>query len=140
MVAAALVIAELLTGTIYLLTLALGAAAGALAAHAGAGLTVQVLAAAALGVASTLLWHRSKMRQRQAQVAPAQSNADVQQDIGAEIFVPAWQADGTAQVQYRGALWSVIAATEVDGAARAPQAGLHRVTQVVGNRLVLEPI
>jgi membrane protein implicated in regulation of membrane protease activity len=40
------VIAELLTGTFYLLMLALGLSAGALAAHAGAGVAGQLVAAA----------------------------------------------------------------------------------------------
>jgi membrane protein implicated in regulation of membrane protease activity len=133
--AAALVIAELLTGTVYLLAVATGGVAGALAAHLGAGLTVQIAVAAAVGTATTLLWHFSKMRQRRSQVAPAASNADVNQDIGAQVLVDAWNADGTAQVKYRGAQWSVIA-----GAGIAQQAGLHRVTQVVGNRLVVEPV
>jgi membrane protein implicated in regulation of membrane protease activity len=132
---AALVIAELLTGTIYLLAVATGAIAGALAAHAGAGLTVQIFVAAAVGTVTTLLWHFSKSRQRRAQVAPAQANADVNQDIGAQVLVEAWNADGTAHVQYRGAQWSVMA---VQGSAK--QSGLHRVKEVVGNRLVVEPI
>ncbi|HNJ45700.1 MAG TPA: NfeD family protein, partial [Ottowia sp.] len=39
-----LVAAELLTGTFYLLMLAIGAAAGALAAHAGLSLSAQLVA------------------------------------------------------------------------------------------------
>jgi membrane protein implicated in regulation of membrane protease activity len=133
--AAALVIAELLTGTIYLLAVAVGGVAGAIAAHLGASLTVQVVVAAVVGTATTLLWHFSKMRQRRAQVAPAASNADVNQDIGAQVMVDTWNADGTAHVKYRGAQWSVIPAAGV-----GQQSGLHRVTQVVGNRLVVEPV
>ena len=40
------VIAELLTGTLYLLMVALGLAAAAIAAHLGAGTTTQILVAA----------------------------------------------------------------------------------------------
>jgi membrane protein implicated in regulation of membrane protease activity len=133
--AAVLVIAELLTGTIYLLAVAVGAAAGALAAHLGMGLTTQIIAAAVLGTATTLLWHFSKARHRRGQVAPAGSNADVNQDIGAQVMVKTWNADGTAHVQYRGAQWSVIAAQGI-----AQQSGLHRVKEVVGNRFVVEPV
>jgi membrane protein implicated in regulation of membrane protease activity len=46
--AGAMVAAELATGTFYLLMIALGLAAGAVAAHAGAATTWQVLAAAAI--------------------------------------------------------------------------------------------
>ena len=44
-----LVAAELATGTFYLLMLAIGGIAGALAAHAGAGLTTQMVVAAVVG-------------------------------------------------------------------------------------------
>ncbi|HSM22228.1 MAG TPA: NfeD family protein, partial [Rubrivivax sp.] len=45
-----LVAAELATGTFYLLMLALGCVAGALAAHAGLGATGQVAAAAVAAI------------------------------------------------------------------------------------------
>ena len=51
LLAGALVGAELLTGTFYLLMLALGAAAGAIAAHLGLPLTGQIVSAAVLGAA-----------------------------------------------------------------------------------------
>ncbi len=133
--AAVLVIAELLTGTIYLLAVALGGIAGALAAHAGIGLTMQIVIAAAVGTATTLFWHFSKMRQRRAEVAPAASNADVNQDIGAQVHVDTWHTDGTAQINYRGAQWTVLASP---GSTRS--SGLHRVKEVVGSRLVVEKI
>jgi membrane protein implicated in regulation of membrane protease activity len=131
---ALLVVAELLTGTVYLLALAVGLAAGALAAHAGAGFLVQGVTAAVVGAAATLGWHFSAARKRRmAQGEPA-SSPDVQQDIGATVMVEAWGADGTAKAQYRGSQWSVIAPP---GAVRTP--GLHRVREVQGNRLVVEP-
>jgi membrane protein implicated in regulation of membrane protease activity len=133
--AAVLVIAELLTGTVYLLAVAVGGAAGAIAAHLGFGLTVQIAVAAVVGTAATLGWHFSKARQRRLEVAPAHANADVNQDIGAQVLVNTWNADGTAHVNYRGAQWSVVVASGM-----AQQSGPHRVTQVVGNRLVVEPV
>jgi membrane protein implicated in regulation of membrane protease activity len=133
--AAGLVIAELLTGTIYLLAVATGAVAGAIAAHVGADLSTQIVIAAAVGTITTVLWHFSKARQRRADVAPARANTDVNQDIGAHVQVDAWNSDGTAQIQYRGAQWTVLA---TQGADRA--SGLHRVKEVVGNRLVVERI
>jgi membrane protein implicated in regulation of membrane protease activity len=120
---------------VYLLAVAVGGVAGALAAHLGLGLTVQILIAAAVGTAATLCWHFSKMRQRRADVAPANANEDVNQDIGAKVLVNGWNADGTAQVSYRGSQWIVIPAAGV-----AQQSGLHRVKEVIGNRLVVEPV
>jgi membrane protein implicated in regulation of membrane protease activity len=133
--AAILVIAELLTGTIYLLAVAVGGVAGALAAHAGLGLTAQIVIAAALGTIATLLWHFSKARQRRAEVAPAASNADVNQDIGAQVQVDTWNADGTAQINYRGAQWTVLARQGADRVS-----GSHIVKEVIGNRLMVEKI
>ncbi|TAG24715.1 MAG: NfeD family protein [Burkholderiales bacterium] len=133
--AAALVIAELLTGTIYLLAVAVGGVAGALAAHAGLGLTAQIVIAAAVGTVTTLFWHFSKVRRSRISNVAVSSNTDVNQDIGAQVMVNDWNADGTAQVSYRGAQWTVLAA---QGTALA--SGQHRVKEVVGNRLVVEKI
>jgi membrane protein implicated in regulation of membrane protease activity len=132
-VAAAIVIAELMTGTIYLLMIALGFAAGAIAAHAGASLTVQVAVAAIVGAAATLLWHFK--RQTRSPAVPAAFNTDMNQDIGAVVMVQSWNADGTAQVNYRGAQWTVQAAS---GAAQ--MAGQYRVKQITGSRLIVETV
>ncbi|MEK8025842.1 NfeD family protein [Pseudaquabacterium rugosum] len=113
--AGALTIGEMLSGTFYLLVLAGGAAAGALAAHAGADLAVQLgLAAvvAAVGVAVCRSWYR-----RRAGTAPAapvglateaaEADPDIHPDIGQHVHVAAWSPEGTARVRYRGADWAV---------------------------------
>lgn len=135
-VTAGLVIAEMLTGTIYLLAIASGAIAGALAAHAGLGLTAQIAMAAIVGALATVAWHFSKARKSRISGVQVSANTDVNQDVGALVMVEQWLADGTAQVRYRGAQWSVVCASE--DASR--DIGLHRVTQVQGNRLVVEKI
>ncbi len=128
--AGALVAAELATGTFYLLMLALGCAAGALAGHAGAGATTQVVAAAVLGGGATVAWHLRRARQPRA--APADSNRDVNLDIGQTVHVAAWDADGNARVTYRGAAWSARAA-----GPGAPQSGEHIIVAVRGTELQL---
>ena len=55
-----LVILELFSGTFYLLMLAIGLVAGALAAMAGAGAEVQIILAAIVGVVATAILHRSR--------------------------------------------------------------------------------
>lgn len=122
---------ELATGTFYLLMLALGLAAGALAAHAGAGLPLQLATAAVVGGAAVCGWYLVRLRRPPS--PPSGANRDINLDIGETIMVKAWGADGTAQVHYRGARWTALAA---DSADHAP--GPHRVREVVGNRLVLE--
>ncbi len=133
--AAVLVIAELLTGTVYLLAVATGAVAGALAAHAGAGLTAQIAVAAVVSTLATLLWHFSKLRERRSKASSVEANPNVNQDIGAQVQIDAWNADGTAQINYRGAQWTVLPLHNVERSS-----GAHRVKEVIGNRFVVEKI
>jgi membrane protein implicated in regulation of membrane protease activity len=124
---------ELLTGTFYLLMLAMGLAAGALAAHAGASTTAQIIAAALIGGGAVALWHLKRGRQP---IGPATSaNRDVNLDVGEIVHVEAWNPDGTASIRYRGANWTVVP----EGGA-VQSTGAHRVREVVGNRLVVEKI
>ena len=88
-----------------LVMLAAGCAAGGLAAWAGAGLTVQVLATAAVTIIGwAWLWRRSPWRQ-----ASGDSTADASMllDVGERLEVDAWGEDRRAQVRYRGAAWTV---------------------------------
>ncbi|MFT3665669.1 NfeD family protein [Piscinibacter sp.] len=126
------VAAELATGTFYLLMIALGLAAGALAAHLGLAPSAQVVVAALVAAAATALWHFKRARHPRS--APAASNRDVNLDIGERVLVEAWGSDGTARVSYRGTQWTARLAP---GAART--AGEHRVAAVEGNWLVLAP-
>jgi len=126
------VAAELATGTFYLLMIALGMVAGALAAHLGLGATWQIAVAALLGAAATALWHWKRAQHPRSE--PAARNRDVNLDIGERVQVDAWASDGTARVSYRGTQWSARLAP---GAPRV--AGAHRVDAVEGNWLVLAP-
>ncbi len=125
------VAAELLIGSFYLLMLSLGMAAGAIAAQAGSPLTVQMVVAAGVGGAAVLLWRRVK--QGRGAELEAQSNPNVNLDIGALVMVQAWASDGSAQVNYRGANWTALHRPGI-----APESGEHRVVEVQGSRLVLE--
>jgi membrane protein implicated in regulation of membrane protease activity len=124
---------ELITGTFYLLMLAIGFAAGALAAYFGAGHVAQTVVAAVVGGGAVVAWHL--LRGRRANGPHARANRDVNMDIGETVFVDAWQPDGTGSVQYRGARWTVVARP---GLPFEP--GPHRVAEVVGNRLVVDKL
>jgi len=128
--AGVLVAIELATGTFYLLMLALGASAAALAAHAGLSLPMQLVIGAAVGGGAVFAWHLRQRRQPQA--ARAEANRDVNLDIGERVRVAEWQADGTASVQYRGAQWSARYA-----GPGAPAPGEYVIRAVEGSRLVL---
>lgn len=131
LVTGGLIALELLTGTFYLLMLALGAVAAALAAHVGAGLAAQLTLAALVGGGAVVAWHWKRVRRNQE--PPAQANPNVNLDIGETVQVAAWDPDGTASVHYRGAHWTAIHRT---GFTPAP--GPHRVAEMVGNRLLLD--
>ncbi|WP_293662801.1 NfeD family protein [Rhodoferax sp. OV413] len=131
LVAGGMIAVELLTGTFYLLMLATGAVAAALAAHTGAGLTTQLVCAALVGGGATAAWHWKRAGRRRE--PDAQANPNLHLDIGETLEIAAWNPDGTAGVQYRGAHWTAIHRIGV-----VPEAGLHRVTEIVGNRLLVE--
>jgi membrane protein implicated in regulation of membrane protease activity len=126
-----LVVLELLTGTFYLLMLALGAAAGALAAHVGAGLTAQIVVAALMGLTAVAGW--TWLRRRRPGDPSPRADRSVNLDVGEILHIPAWSDDGTAQVKYRGAQWSVVLSP-----GATPEPGAYRVTELVGNRLKVE--
>jgi membrane protein implicated in regulation of membrane protease activity len=127
------VAAELWTGTFYLLMVALGLAAGAIATYLGLATAAQVIAAAVVGGGATAAWHWR--RSKHPPSPPASTNRDVNLDIGERVHVGAWDADRSARVSYRGSGWT---ARLTPGAAAAP--GEHRIVAVEGNWLVLEPL
>ncbi len=133
MAAGALIAAELITGTFYLLMLATGLVAAALAAHAGLTMTWQWVTAAVIGGGSVLAWHLFK-KSRPAE-APAQANHDVNMDIGATVHVATWRQDGTCSVKYRGAQWQAELL-----AGETAASGSYTVAEVIGSRLVLKQI
>lgn len=131
LLAGAMVVLELSTGTFYLLMIATGMAAAALAAHAGLDLTWQFLAAALVSSAAVVLWYFKKKR---SDGDPSvRSLRSVNLDVGEIVQIEQWQADGTAQVQYRGAQWSVMIREGV-----IPHPGPHRVIELVGSRLLVD--
>ena len=125
------VVAELLTGTFFLLMISIAMAAGALAAHAGADAVVQLVVAAVIGGGNVVAWYFIKKRRKAKQ--PQGSDPAFNLDIGETVMVDNWTPDGTANVRYRGANWTVI---------RRPgdvaHSGPHRVAEVVGTRLLVE--
>ena len=133
LLAGVLVIAELLTGTFYLLMLALGAVVGALAAHFGLGSVSQIVAAALLGALAVLVCYL--LRKRSPRRQPASSNRDVNMDVGETVTIDQWGPDGTAQVRYRGANWTVMVRP-----GALPLQGIHRVAEVIGNRLLVDKV
>ena len=96
----ALIIVEMMTGTLLLLVLGLAALAGAAAAWLGASFWVQALIAAALAAAGMILASSLKKKS-----AGAKDNASL--DVGHTVILESWvsEADGIAKVRYRNATW-----------------------------------
>ena len=129
----AAVAVELMTGTFYLLMLAVGLAAAALAAHLGAGTVMQLLVAALVGGGAVVAWYF--IRGKRPVALSAGANRDVNLDVGETVNVECWNPDGTATVKYRGANWTVI-----HRAGNTPSTGPHRVAEVIGSRLLVDKI
>lgn len=132
LLAGAAVALELLSGTFYLLMLALGLAAAALAAQLGAGPTVQLGAAALIGGGAVLLW--SQLARQRTDSSDRSDSQDLNLDIGQIVQVGHWRADGSAQVRHRGAEWTV----ELDQPAVSPAAGRYRIVAVRGSHLIVQ--
>ena len=128
--AGVLVAGELATGTFYVLMLAIGCVFGALAGYAGISFFAQVVVAVAIGGAAVLAWDR-KRKSGPARAAPA-ANRDINLDIGEQVQVDGWSADGTARVPYRGSAWNV---RYIGDGAAAP--GPHVIAEVRHNELAL---
>jgi membrane protein implicated in regulation of membrane protease activity len=121
---------ELATGTFYVLMLAIGCVFGALAGYATPSFFTQVLVALVVGGAAVLAWHQKRRRGSPRMAAAA--NPDINLDVGEQVQVDGWNADGTARVSYRGAAWNVRWIG--DG---TPVPGPHRIAEVRHNELAL---
>ena len=133
LLAGSAVAVELLTGTFYLLMLAIGLVAAALAAHMGASTIAQWVTAAAVGGMAVIAWHTLRSRGAQGPSGPA--NPDLHLDVGETVHVTHWNPDGSASVKYRGANWTLM---HLPGVLPTPCA--HRVAEVVGSRLLVDKI
>ncbi|MBI1890806.1 MAG: NfeD family protein [Burkholderiales bacterium] len=133
--AGVLVVFELFTGTFYLLMIAIGMIAGSLVAGLGGSVSMQLIAAAAVGVLATALLRRSGFGKLPRTDAAGDPNVNI--DIGQILSVESWSnlsgEHHTARVRYRGAMWDVDLA---HGEAAEP--GEFVIHEVRGNRLIVK--
>ena len=127
--AGVLIVLELLSGTFYLLMIALGCVAAAIAHLAGAAADVQFAVAAVVALAAVLLLRRSRFGRRTRK--EASRNPDVNLDIGQTLTVPEWH-ERRARAEYRGAAWDVELAEGEPEDAR-----LYEITELRGSCLVV---
>ena len=91
---------EMLTGTFYLLVMAIASAAAALAAWLGAPLAVQVFLWIVVAIfGAFLVWHWHKKHGKGSRLK------ENNMEIGQVVVWEANKPDGSWQVRYRGAQW-----------------------------------
>lgn len=128
--AVVLVIAEMNSGTFYLLAVALGLAVAGLAAYLGMAWGGQAAIAALLCTVSIAAIYRWKLVQ-----GPAPEQANLAYDIGQTVQAVHWSDARHARVSYRGAEWDAeLASTASADATRQT----WRIKEVVGSRLIIE--
>ena len=125
----ALLVAELLSGTFYLLVLGLAAFVAAAAAWFGAPFLAQVLAAGVIAVAG-VFWIRSR---KHALATPDMASLDVGQSVTLQSWVN--QADRAARVRYRDALWDAVIEGEPGRDFRGETGEVFYITRVEGSTL-----
>jgi len=120
-----LVIAELVTGTFFLLVLGIAAFAGSCAAWFGLSFWLQALLSAGIAVAG-VIWVR---QHRKAMAQPDMASLDVGQAVTLDAWVSREQ--GTARVKYRNTLWDA----EVEGVCEFAPGQVLFIHAVEGNTL-----
>lgn len=126
-----LVIAELVTGTFYLLVIGAGAFAGALVAWLGGGVLTQAFVGSAVAIAGAMLvhhWHEGQRRND-----AGRSNL---LDRGQPVVLEGWanESAGIARVKYRGTSWD---AKFAEAAGRPPPGSTLYIDGMDGNTLVV---
>jgi membrane protein implicated in regulation of membrane protease activity len=121
----ALVIAELVTGTFFLLVLGIAAFAGSAMAWFGQGFWLEALCAAAVAVAG-VFWVQ---RQRKTMQKPDMASLDLGQAVTLEAWVD--RAQGAARVKYRNTQWDA----EVEGEREFDRGEVLFSRAVEGNTL-----
>lgn len=125
------VVFEIVTGTFYLLVLAIGLAAAGLLAYTGSGFATQLIAAAVFAVAG---WGLIRKFSRSKRGLGQSKDPNLLLDIGSSVQVAHWSSERRTQVQYRGANWEAELANDE---ALPAQAGEYLITGIEGNRLIL---
>jgi membrane protein implicated in regulation of membrane protease activity len=126
--AAILVGVEMMTGTFYLLMVALACAAGGVVAIAGYDVGWQWGIAALVGVVGTYFLHQWKIKNATAPKLSANL------DVGQRVRVVEWREDGSARVSYRGAHWDAVLEADV-----TPKREQMVIVATRGSQLVLGP-
>jgi len=124
-----LLIAELMSGTFYLLVIAVAFAAAGVASLAGMPLVIELIVAAGVGLAGSL-WLRNSRFGRLGSRARREPLQNL--DVGQTVRIEQWTPARTARAAYRGAQWDIELAPGEDAAP-----GDFVIRDVRGSRLIV---
>jgi membrane protein implicated in regulation of membrane protease activity len=131
--AGVLVAVEIFSGTLYLLMLSLGMAAGGVLALAGAGFPLQLAGSGVIALVATLALRKSRLVSGRKKLSAAASL-----DVGNTVTVDEWKTMpwGTcgARVSYRGTWWDV----EPENGNAPPEPGIFVIQGIRANRLIVK--
>lgn len=127
-----LVIAEIFSGTFYLLMIAAGALAGGVAALAGLVFALQMAIAAIVGAITIFLLRKSSFAKKRQLSAARDPNVNL--DIGQTVYIAQWQGN-RARAMYRGAMWDIEL---MPGGAAV--AGTFIIDEIRGSHLIVTNI
>ena len=127
-----LLVIEIFSGSIYLLMIAFGMAAGGVVAYMGLPVSLQLLVAGVVGFSGTIALRMSRYTRKK---DPAH-DPNINLDIGNTLLVNEWESfpngSRVARVAYRGSMWDV----ELESGAQASP-GLFVIREVRANRLIV---
>ncbi|UXY14413.1 NfeD family protein [Chitiniphilus purpureus] len=122
---------EMLTGTFYLLAIAIGMLFGALASWLGAPLALQFVVASLCALGAVAALRQWKRRQQ-----PVGTDAGQSLDIGQRVSIETWLDATHARVRYRGSHWQAQLRAPLTAPLTEP---LYIVAQQ-GNTLILDTV
>ncbi|MBM3393822.1 MAG: NfeD family protein [Betaproteobacteria bacterium] len=122
-----LIVAELLTGTFYLLVLGLACLAGAATAAITGSVLLQTIVMATVATAGITWVHRHRNLRQQPRMAPL--------DLGQTVRWEAWIDEGArlARVSYRDAAWEAL----IQGEGGGTPGEVLFITDIQGSRLTV---
>ncbi|MES2207804.1 MAG: NfeD family protein [Pseudomonadota bacterium] len=133
-VAAAMAMLEMFTGTLYLLMIAIGCAVGGLAAWMGASTMISLLVSGGIAIVAMYTLSRSKLVKVHKKTDAAH-DPNINLDIGQALSIKQWDTSegvAKARVMHRGAMWDVELAP---GATALP--GLFTILEVRGSHFIV---
>ena len=124
-----LLVAELLTGTFYLMVIAVALGVAGLAALAGTSIALQFVLAAAVGLGGSMWLRSTRFGKRLHEHADDRVQ---NMDVGQSLRVEQWSASRTARASYRGATWDIELAP-----GEQPVGGEFVIREIQANRLIV---